>query len=75
MHSGQRAEIEREIQVQMSKLLEDRGFMVESVLLKSIKLPAGLYSAIESKLKAEQEAQEMEFVLQREQKRSRTKTN
>jgi prohibitin 1 len=73
MHSGKRAEIEKEIKKQMSILLKDRGFVIESVLLKSIKLPAGLYAAIEAKLKAEQEAQQMEFVLQREVKEAERK--
>ena len=68
MHSGKRAEIEAEIKKQMAVLLKDRGFVIESVLLKSIKLPTGLYAAIESKLRAEQQAQQMEFVLQRERK-------
>lgn len=73
MHSGNRSEIEEEIKVQMEKILKGRGFFIESVLLKSIALPSGLYSAIEAKLRAEQEAQEMEFVLQREQKEAERK--
>ena len=64
MHSGKRGEIEKEIKEQMSILLKDRGFDIEAVLLKSITLPVGLYSAIESKLQAEQQAQQMKFVLQ-----------
>ncbi len=66
MHSGQRAIIEDEIRAHMDSLLDGRGFIIESVLLKSINLPAGLYDAIESKLEAEQIAQRMEFELQRE---------
>ena len=66
MHSGQRAVIETEIQQHMDSLLSDRGFEIEAVLLKSISLPAGLYTAIENKLEAEQVAQRMEFELQRE---------
>ena len=73
MHSGKRSEIESEIKAQMSNLLESRGFVIESVLLKSIKLPSGLYAAIEAKLQAEQEAQQMEFVLQRERKEAERK--
>lgn len=73
MHSGKRAQIETEIKNQMTDLLEDRGFVIESILLKSIKLPRGLYSAIESKLEAEQQAQQMEFVLQRETKEAQRK--
>jgi regulator of protease activity HflC (stomatin/prohibitin superfamily) len=68
MHSGKRAEIEKEIKEQMVKLLENRGFVIEAVLLKSITLPPGLYAAIEAKLRSEQQAQQMEFVLQREKK-------
>lgn len=73
MHSGKRAEIEQEIKKQMTVLLKDRGFVIESVLLKSIKLPTGLYAAIEAKLRAEQLAQQMKFVLQREVKEAERK--
>lgn len=67
MHSGSRAAIEAEIRDLMAKNLKERGFEVEAVLLKSISLPPGLYQAIEAKLSAEQEAQRMQFVLQREE--------
>ena len=73
MHSGKRAQIELEIKNQMVDLLEERGFVIEAILLKSIKLPKGLYSAIEGKLEAEQQAQQMEFVLQRETKEAERK--
>lgn len=73
MHSGKRSQIESEIKDQMITVLEGRGFVIESILLKSIKLPRGLYSAIESKLEAEQRAQQMEFVLQREIKEAERK--
>ena len=73
MHSGKRSEIESEIKAQMIEILQGRGFIIESILLKSIKLPLGLYSAIESKLEAEQQAQQMEFVLQRETKEAERK--
>ena len=73
MHSGKRAEIEKEIKELMVKLLENRGFVIEAVLLKSITLPPGLYAAIEAKLRSEQQAQQMEFVLQREKKEAERK--
>ena len=73
MHSGQRGVIEKEIKTQMAKLLDGRGFEIEAVLLKSITLPKGLYAAIEAKLRAEQEAQQMTFVLQREEKEAERK--
>ncbi len=66
MHTVKRAEIEEEIKTRMQSLLRVRGFEIEAVLLKTIQLPPGLYMAVEDKLEAEQEAQRMEFVLQRE---------
>ena len=66
MHTGNRLEIEDAIRDQMMRVLDGRGFIIEAVLLKSIKLPRGLARAIEEKLEAEQDAQRMEFILQRE---------
>lgn len=63
MHSSQRAVIEHDIKEQMMKILGGKGFVIESVLMKSVRLPEGLSRAIEEKLRAEQEAQRMEFVL------------
>lgn len=73
MHTSQRAVIEQEIKETMAKLLQPRGFVVEAVLLKSIQLPAGLTSAIQSKMEAEQQAQQMEFILQRERQEAERK--
>ncbi len=67
MHTAKRAVIEDEIQERMMELLGDRGFEIEAVLLKTIQLPQGLARAVEQKLEAEQDAQRMEFLLQREQ--------
>lgn len=66
MHTAQRAVIETEIATQMRTILKPRGFEIETVLLKTIQLPAGLARAVEEKLEAEQDAQRMEFLLQRE---------
>ena len=66
MHTAQRSVIEKEITGQMSRLLSERGFDIEAVLLKTIQLPQGLARAVEEKLEAEQDAQRMEFLLQRE---------
>ena len=67
MHSGERANIESEIKTRMNTVLEEYGIMIDNVLLKSIKLPDGLTQAIEEKLKAEQEAQRMQFVKQQQE--------
>lgn len=68
MHSKERKAIEDEIAARLREELTPRGFDIERVLLKSISLPAGLSAAIEEKLAAEQEAQRMAFVLDRERR-------
>jgi len=74
MHSGgKREEIEKAIARKMTTYLGQRGFVVEAVLLKSLRLPDGLTQAIEEKLKAEQESQRMEFVLTREKSEAERK--
>lgn len=73
MHSAQRASIEREITEQMAKTLVPRGFDVQAVLLKNIQLPQGLARAVEEKLEAEQDAQRMEFLLDREKREAQRK--
>lgn len=73
MHSAERAKIEKEIREQMMATLEQRGFIIEAVLMKNITLPPGLSKAIEDKLQAEQDAQRMEFILQRETKDAQRK--
>jgi len=71
MHTGQRSEIENAIRQLMMDQLKDRGFVVESVLLKSIALPPGLTRAIEEKLQAEQDAQRMQFVLDKQRQEAK----
>lgn len=66
MHSGKRAEIEDSIKHKMNGLLAKDGLVVESVLMKSIQLPAGLAKSIEEKLQAEQEAMRMRFIIEKE---------
>ena len=68
MHSAKRNEIEEAIKERLAEVCEEKGFVIEAVLLKSITLPAGLTKSIETKLEAEQEALRMEFVLDRQKK-------
>ena len=68
-----RAVIEKDIKRLMETQLKDRGFVIESVLLKSINLPTGLRRAIEEKLEAEQDAQRMEFTLNKERQEATRK--
>src|SRR6266545_6446231 len=46
---------------------QGRGIITEAVLLRKIGLPAVVANAIQEKLKREQEAEQMKFVLQKEQ--------
>jgi len=57
----------------MASILTDRGFSIDSVLLKTITLPNRLASSIEAKLQAEQDAQRMSFVLDQERKEAERK--
>ena len=66
MHSAKRAEIEGEIKKRMVEICAPKGFIIESILLKSIVLPGGLSKSIEAKLEAEQDALRMQFVLDRQ---------
>jgi len=66
MHSGKRSDIEQSIKSKMHELLDGSGIIIESVLMKSIKLPDGLAKSIEQKLQAEQDAMRMEFILEQE---------
>lgn len=66
MHSGKRSEIEEQIKEKMAGNLEERGIIIEAVLMKTIKLPEGLYSSIENRLEAEQDALRMKFILEQE---------
>ena len=74
MHSGTRTGIEQAIRTQMMETLGPRGFVVENVLLKSIRLPADLARAIEEKLEAEQRSEQMKFVLDREKQEAERRT-
>ena len=42
MHSGERGQIESAIRKQMTEILEPRGFVIDNVLMKSIRLPEAL---------------------------------
>ena len=66
MHSGKRSGIEAEIAKVMNETLAPRGIEIESVLLKSIQLPPGLYNSIQSRMEAEQEVMRMKYLLDQE---------
>jgi regulator of protease activity HflC (stomatin/prohibitin superfamily) len=50
-----------------------RGLVLEQLLVRNITLPSNVKTSIEEKIKAEQEAQKMEFVLQKEKQEAERK--
>lgn len=73
MYTSSRAEIESAIAKRMSAILEPRGFVIEAVLMKSIRLPDKLAASVEAKLSAEQDAARMKFVLEAERQEAERK--
>lgn len=73
LYTGEREMVAKQIFDQLSTLLGQRGFMVESVLLRDIQLPATLKASIEAKQQAEQEALAMNFRLQKETQEAQRK--
>ncbi len=73
LYTSNRAEIEAALLEAMKHTIEPYGIMVESILLRDIDLPERVRSAIETKLSADQAAQQMEFVLLKEKKESERK--
>ena len=68
LYTDMREEVAQKIQEQLNVATTPRGVIVESTPLRQVALPADLSTAIEEKLRAEQESQRMEFILQREGK-------
>jgi regulator of protease activity HflC (stomatin/prohibitin superfamily) len=73
LYTGEREMVARQIQNQMASLLDKRGFVMESILLRDIQLPATLKASIEAKQQAEQEALAMSFRLQKEKQEAERK--
>ena len=73
LYTGEREMVAKQIFDQLAGLLGQRGFIVESILLRDIQLPATLKSSIESKQQAEQEALAMSFCLQKETQEAQRK--
>lgn len=68
LYSGRREEIGKKMLTDLRTRLSGRGINVEAVLLRNIVLPEQVAKAVEAKLAADQQAQQMEFVLRKEQK-------
>ena len=73
LYSDSREAIARQILTELRNQVQPRGIVVENVLLRDLQLPDTLKHAIEAKQQAQQEAQRMEFVLQRERQEAERK--
>jgi prohibitin 1 len=66
LYTGGREEVAQKIHDELVHQLTGRGIDVQSILLRDVQLPQMLKASIEAKQKAEQEALQMNFVLQKE---------
>lgn len=73
IYSEKRGDVEISISEQLEQDFKVRGIALEKVMLRNVSLPSKVKNAIEAKLEAEQDAQKMEFVLQKEQKEAERK--
>lgn len=73
LFSKQRDEFQAKIFEDIEKDFKARGLMLEQLLVRNITLPASVKAAIESKINAEQDAQKMQFVLQKEKQEAERK--
>jgi prohibitin 1 len=66
LYTSTREKLAGAIKMELDKILGPRGIIIENTPLRNIVLPAKVAEAIEEKLKAEQESQRMQFVLEKE---------
>ena len=73
LYSASRELVAQNMFKHIQKLLVPRGIEAEQVLLRAVQLPELLTAAIQEKLQAEQQAQRMKFVLDRERQEAERK--
>jgi prohibitin 1 len=73
LYSAERERVAQETFDLFTKMSKDRGIIAEAVLLRKIALPSVVANAIQEKLKREQEAEQMKFVLQKEEQEAQRK--
>jgi regulator of protease activity HflC (stomatin/prohibitin superfamily) len=73
LYSSERERVAQEMFAFFNKLAGDRGVVGEAVLLRKIGLPPIVANAIQEKLRREQEAEQMKFVLLKEQQEAERK--
>ena len=73
LYSTKRDEFQARIFKTIESDFKSRGLMLEQLLVRNITLPTSVKATIESKINAEQEAQKMTFVLQKEKQEAERK--
>lgn len=73
LYSTRRDEFQNRIFKAIENDFKSRGLLLEQLLVRNINLPNSVKQTIESKINAEQEAQKMQFVLQKERQEAERK--
>jgi len=73
LYSTKRDEFQARIFATIESNFKERGLMLEQLLVRNLTLPASVKATIESKINAEQDAQKMTFVLQKERQEAERK--
>ena len=73
LYSTRRDEFQNRIFKTIDEDFRKRGLLLENLLVRNITLPGPVKAAIERKIEAEQEAQKMQFVLQKEKQEAERK--
>jgi regulator of protease activity HflC (stomatin/prohibitin superfamily) len=73
LYSTKRDEFQSKIFSTIESNFKERGLLLEQLLVRNITLPASVKASIESKINAEQDAQKMTFVLQKETQEAQRK--
>jgi regulator of protease activity HflC (stomatin/prohibitin superfamily) len=73
LYSTKRNEFQQRIFKSIEDDFKSRGLILEQLLIRNINLPASVKTTIESKINAEQEAQKMQFILQKEKQEAERK--
>lgn len=73
LYSTKRDEFQTRIFKNIETDFKTRGLILENLLVRNITLPASVKTTIEQKINAEQEAQKMQFVLQKERQEAERK--
>ncbi len=73
LYSTKRNEFQQQIFKAIEHDFKERGLVLEQLLIRNINLPASVKTTIESKINAEQDAQKMTFILQKEKQEAERK--